>query len=104
MKRLRLIFSLIYIALIAIAAVFLLPEYWYLWLMLVLIVLMRLITWIPRKQDYECTKCKTRFSKEKRRFSFVPKAADLYVSEKTLKCPNCGSSEVVLIDAKKRRN
>ena len=104
MKRLRLIFGLIYIALLIVAAIFLLPDYWYLWLILALIVLMRLIIWIPRKQDYECAKCKTRFSNEKRRFSLVPKAADLYESKKTLKCPNCGSSEVILIDLKKKRN
>lgn len=104
MKRLRLIFGLIYIALLVIAAAFLLPDYWYLWLILTLIVLMRLITWMSRKQDYECAKCKTRFSKEKRRFSFAPKPADLYGNEKTLKCPNCGSRDVALINEKKKQN
>jgi hypothetical protein len=101
-KRLRLVFGLIYIALLVIAAVFLLPDYWYLWLILALIVLMRLITWISRKQNYECNKCKTVFSKEKRRFSLVPKPADLYGAEKNLRCPNCGGSDIKLIDTKKR--
>ena len=104
MKRLRLIFGLIYVVILVIAAAFLLPDYWYLWLILALIVLIRSITWIPRKQDFECAKCKTRFSKEKRRFSFTPKPADLYENQKALKCPNCGSSDIVLIQEKTKKN
>ena len=101
-KRFRLIFSLVYIVILVIAAIFLLPDYWYLWLILVLIVLTRFISWSSKKKYYECIKCGTTFSQEKRRFSFVPKASDLYTSEKTIKCPKCGSNSIRMIEAKKR--
>ena len=103
-KQLRLIFGLIYVILLIIAALLLLPDYWYLWLILVAIVLMRLISWSSKKQNYECTSCGTAFTQQKRQFSLVPKAADLYESEKAIKCPKCRSSNVRMIEAKKRHS
>lgn len=94
-------FGLVYIVLLAIAAYLFIPDYWYLWFLLVSVVLFRLITWTSKKQKYECTMCGADFSQEKRRISFVPKAADLYEKEKALKCPKCGSSKVKMIEAKK---
>ena len=101
-KRLHLIFGLVYIIILAIAAYFLLPDYWYLWLILVAIVLMRLISWSSKKQNYECTSCGSTFAQQKRHLSLVPKAADLYENEKGFKCPKCGSSNVRTVEAKKR--
>jgi len=103
-KRLHLIFGLVYVILLIIAALMLIPDYWYLWLILVGIVLMRLISWSSKKQNYECTSCGATFNQQKRPFSLVPKAADLYESEKTLKCPKCGRGSVRMIEAKKRRS
>ena len=103
-KRLHLVFGLVYVIILAIAAFFLLPDYWHLWLVLVAIVLMRLISWSSKKQNYECTSCGATFIQQKRQFSLVPKAADLYESEKTIKCPKCRSSNVRMIEAKKRQS
>jgi DNA-directed RNA polymerase subunit RPC12/RpoP len=103
-KRLRLIFGLIYAIILIIAGVLLLPDYWYLWLILAAIVIMRFIIWSSKKQNYECTACGTTFAQQKGRLSFIPKAADLYESEKTLKCPKCKSSNVRIIKAKKRQS
>jgi DNA-directed RNA polymerase subunit RPC12/RpoP len=100
-KRVRLIFGLVYVILLIIAAILLLPDYWYLWLVLVAIVLFRLISWSSKKQHYECTKCGATFAQQNRRFSFVPKAADLYESEETIKCPKCRSNNVRIVEAKK---
>ena len=100
-KRLRIIFGLIYVAILVIAAFFFLPDYWYLWLIFVIVVLIRVATWMSKKQVYECVKCKTTFSQEKRRFSLVPKSADLYGEEKARKCPKCGSYNTKLVEAKK---
>jgi DNA-directed RNA polymerase subunit RPC12/RpoP len=103
-KRLHLIFGLVYVIILAIAASFLLPDYWYLWLILVAIVLTRLISWSSKKQNYACTSCGATFAQQKRPFSLVPKAADLYESEKTIKCPKCRSSNFRMIEAKKRQS
>jgi DNA-directed RNA polymerase subunit RPC12/RpoP len=103
-KRLHLMFGIVYVIILVIAAFFLLPEYWYLWLVFVAIVLMRLISWSSKKKNYECTSCGATFTQQKRPFSFIPKAADLYESEKTIKCPKCRSSNVRMIEAKKRRS
>jgi DNA-directed RNA polymerase subunit RPC12/RpoP len=100
-KRLRLIFGLVYVILLVIAAILLLPDYWYLWFILVAVVLFRLISWSSKKQQYECIKCGTTFAQQNRRVSFVPKAADLYESEKTIKCPKCRSNNVRTVEVKK---
>ena len=101
-KRLHLMFGLIYIIILALAAYLLLPDYWYLWLIMALVVLMRVISWTSKKKKYQCSKCKTIFFQEKRSFSLVPKADDLYGSEKSIRCPKCGSGNVVLVEEGKR--
>jgi DNA-directed RNA polymerase subunit RPC12/RpoP len=101
-KYLRLMFGLIYIAILIIGAVLFLPDYWYLWLIILIVILMRFMSWLSKKQVYECNRCKTRFFWEKRRFTLVPKAADLYGKEAGIKCPKCGSTNITLIDAKKK--
>jgi DNA-directed RNA polymerase subunit RPC12/RpoP len=100
-KRFRLIFGLAYVALLVLAALFLLPDYWYLWLLMVLVVLSRFISWTSKKKKYKCTKCGTEFIQEKKRFSLTPKAADLYDREKAPKCPKCGSVNIKTIEEKK---
>jgi DNA-directed RNA polymerase subunit RPC12/RpoP len=94
-------FGLAYMALLIIAALLLLPDYWYLWLLLALVVLARFISWTSKKKKFRCIKCGTEFIQEKKRFSLTPKAADLYASEKTLKCPKCGSTNIKAIETKK---
>jgi DNA-directed RNA polymerase subunit RPC12/RpoP len=89
--RLRATFLIAYIAIIAAAAVLLLPTYWYLWLIITLIGLIRTASWYVPRTTYLCSKCGKEFSA--RRGSLLrPIAADLYSDTAKIKCPKCGST------------
>jgi|GEM_PF-2043551 len=92
--NLKIITAAIYAAIIVIGAFILLPDFWYLWLIILAIAVWRIIALMVPKPTYKCEKCGTIFHWKKKSITMRPKPADLYTDTTTIKCPKCGSTAV----------
>jgi DNA-directed RNA polymerase subunit RPC12/RpoP len=91
--NLKIITAAIYAAIIVIGAFLLLPDYWYLWLLILAIAAWRIIVLMVPKPAYKCEKCGTIF-RWKKKTIMRPKPADMYTDTTAIKCPKCGSTAV----------
>jgi len=51
------VYLLIYVIVISVTAIFLLVDYWYIWLAIVLAGMLILVNWHKQKTAYRCPKC-----------------------------------------------
>jgi len=91
--NMKIIAAAIYAAIIVIGALILLPDYWYLWIIIAAIAAYRIFALMVPKPAYKCEKCGTIFH-WKKRSALRPKAADLYTDTSTIRCPKCKSTSV----------
>jgi len=89
----KLVFAIIYLGLAVIAALFLLPDYWYLFSIIAIIAAYRIVIMYRRKTVYKCNKCDNLFMHAKRS-RLRPQASDLYNDPKEIRCPRCKSTNV----------
>ncbi len=75
-----------FIAVIVISSVFLLPDRWYLWLMIIAGGLALLVAWHARNFAYLCPGCGEVFEVSKLEDFLSPNG----VNKKYLRCPRCG--------------
>jgi DNA-directed RNA polymerase subunit RPC12/RpoP len=94
--RLRTVYVVAYVAIIILAAAILLPDYWYLFLIVLVIALLRIALFFVPRKVYRCAKCGTEFTPRKRS-SLRPTTEDLYSDTSKIKCPKCGSTDVALL-------
>ncbi len=101
--RIRVVFLIAYLIILAITGYFLLPsEFWWLWVLMVALVLYRIITWGTPKKQLQCRDCGTIFPARKTSM-FRPSAADLYEDPNRPRCPKCGSRNVAKVARSKKR-
>ena len=87
----KLIAAGIYVAIAIFGALLLLPDAWYLWILILAICLYRIFSILSAKPAYRCESCGTVFRARGRRATLRPTAQDLYASQDEPKCPKCGS-------------
>ena len=75
-----------FIALIVVSSVFLLPSYWYLWLIIIAGSLALLVAWHARNFAYLCPGCGEVFEVTALEDFLGPNGGN----KKYLKCPKCG--------------
>jgi hypothetical protein len=73
------------IAVIVISSFFLLPDHWYLWIMIIAGNLALLVIWYAKNSSYLCPGCGEVFEVSKFKNFISPNA----VNKKYLKCPRC---------------
>jgi len=91
--NIKIVTAAVYAAIIVIGALLLLPEYWYLWLIIMAIGVWRIMVLMTPKPAYMCEKCGKIFQ-WKKSTTLRPKPSDLYADNKTVRCPKCGSTTV----------
>jgi DNA-directed RNA polymerase subunit RPC12/RpoP len=91
--NLKIITAAIYAAIIVIGALVLLPDYWYLWLIILGIGVWRIVVLMIPKPAYMCEKCGTIFH-WKKSTTLRPKPSDLYADNTKVRCPKCSSTSV----------
>jgi uncharacterized C2H2 Zn-finger protein len=69
-----------------VSSVFLLANYWYLWLMIIAGVLVLLVVWHAKNFVYLCPRCGEVFEVSKLENFISPNG----VNKKYLRCPRCG--------------
>lgn len=89
----KLVFAIIYLGLAAIAAILLLPDYWYLFAIIAIIAAYRIALMYRKRTVYKCNKCGHLFSHAKKS-TLRPQAIDLYDDTKEIGCPRCKSTNV----------
>ena len=89
----KLVFAIIYLGLAVIAAILLLPDYWYLFAIIAIIAAYRIVLMYRKKTVYKCNKCGNLFTYAKRSM-LRPQAIDLYNDNKEIRCPGCKSTNV----------
>ena len=90
----KLIAAGIYVAIAILGALLLLPDAWYLWVVILAICLFRIFSLLSAKPAYRCESCGTVFRVRGRRATLRPTAQDLYSSQEEPKCPKCGSKSL----------
>ena len=78
-----------YVSVISVTAFLLLPNLWYLWLLIVIIGMVWIVNWHTRSYAYQCTHCSHEFE-----ISFLinlisPHGVDSQGGWTWLKCPDC---------------
>lgn len=79
----------IFLALIAAGGILLLPEHWYIYLVLVAVLSFALVRWHAQYFAYRCTKCGTEFQISTFADFISPHGINKHGGWKYLKCPNC---------------
>ena len=100
--RIRIVFLIAYIVFLAITAYFLLPDYWWLWLLMLALVVYRVVIWVTPKKQLQCRECGTVFPARKSSM-LRPSAADLYEDPNRPRCPKCGSRNVAKVARGKKK-
>ena len=77
---------LLFIAITALSSVFLLPDYWYLWLLVIIIGILLLVVWHAKNFAYRCPACGEFFEVSTLENFLGPNC----LNKKYLKCPRCG--------------
>jgi len=95
-KKQKMFIAAIYVAIAVIGAILLLPDYWYLWLIILAICVWRIVFLLSPRPRYNCMKCGTTFQEKRKKINLKPSASDLY-TEKGLKCPKCGSEDIAKV-------
>jgi DNA-directed RNA polymerase subunit RPC12/RpoP len=89
----KLMFAIIYLGLVVVAAILLLPDYWYLFAIIAIIAAYRIVLMYRKRTVYKCNKCGNLFSHAKRS-TLRPQPSDLYDDTKEIRCPRCKSTSV----------
>jgi hypothetical protein len=86
-----LIYLTIYILAIVFGAIYFLPDYWYIWIAIVVIGLFALVHWHTEFYGNRCTnpKCNHEFEISKTKNLVSPHGFNREYSWKYLKCPKC---------------
>ena len=79
----------IYVAVIGVSAFWLLPDYWYLWLTLVLGGMLLIVNWHTRSYAYRCRNCGHEFEISFLANLVAPHGLDQEGAWSWLKCPQC---------------
>ena len=79
----------IFVAVLIIGAIFLLPAYWYVWLVLVIGGLFWLVSWHAKRFAYRCTVCGYEFKISTVTDLISPHGIGSEGGWKYLTCPNC---------------
>lgn len=80
------IILLLFIIIIALSSVFLFPDYWYLWLLVIVTGTLLLVIWHTKNFAYRCPACGEVFEVSTLENFLGPNG----VNKKYLKCPKCG--------------
>jgi uncharacterized C2H2 Zn-finger protein len=80
---------LLYLAVISVSAFFLLVEYWYVWLVVVLAGLALLVNWHRSSTAYACPSCGHVFTISFLTDLFAPHGIDREGAWLLLRCPSC---------------
>lgn len=83
------IYVAVFVAIIIIGAIFLLPVYWYIWLILVAGSLFLLVKWHSKNFAYRCSKCGHEFEISTFTDFVSLHGVNKSGSWKYLKCPKC---------------
>ncbi|MEM0449667.1 MAG: hypothetical protein QW520_07605 [Methanomassiliicoccales archaeon] len=87
----------IYVIIIIIGAILLLPEGWYLWVLILAVALFRIYSIAYPRTAFKCNKCGQVFMMRGKKgynsikMAFKVRPEDLYKADE-IKCPNCGST------------
>ncbi len=89
------IYLIIYLSSIVIAAILLLPIYWYIWVLIIVSGMIILAFWHAQKAHYHCTNCGNEFQVSILTDLISPQGLGRDNSGKTygwkyVKCPSCG--------------
>lgn len=76
----------LFIIVIVLSSVLLLPDYWYLWLLVVITGTLMLVIWHTKNFAYRCPKCGEIFEISTMENLLGPNG----LNKKYLKCPKCG--------------
>ena len=79
----------IYVTLISAGAFYLLPEYWYLWMVLVVAGMLILVNWHQQKTAYRCPKCDHLYEISFLADLTAPHGIDKEGPWLYIKCPSC---------------
>jgi len=83
------LYILLYILAIGISAFLLLPTYWYLWLILVILGLVLLVNWHKESTAYRCPVCDHEYTLTFLSDLVAPHGVDREGAWLLLKCPKC---------------
>jgi len=84
------IYILIYVIVIGVSAFFLLVQYWYIWLLIVLVGMLLLVNWHKQKTAYQCPNCGYIYELSFLQDFAAPHGFDVNGAWLYLRCPNCG--------------
>ena len=84
------IYILIYVIVIGVSAFFLLVQYWYIWLLIVLVGMLLLVNWHKQKTAYQCPNCGHIYELSFLQDFAAPHGFDADGGWLYLRCPNCG--------------
>jgi len=97
--QLRTVYLIAYVAIIILAGVILLPDYWYLFLLIAAIALVRIAFYYVPPKRYHCSNCGNEFTQGKGA-SLRPSPDQVYHDNAKIKCPKCGSTNVARVKGK----
>ena len=83
------VYIAVFVALLVIGAILLLPAYWYIWLILVIVGLFFLVRWHAKQFAYRCANCECEFEISTFTDLISPHGVSGKGGWKYLKCPNC---------------
>ena len=94
--QLRTVFLIAYVCIIILAAAVLLPTYWYLFLLVAVIALVRIAFYFIPSKRYRCSKCGNEFSLASGS-PLRPSPNEVYQDKSKIRCPKCGSTDVARV-------
>jgi len=82
-------YIIVYVSILIIGAIFLIPAYWYIWLILVVLGLSLLVMWHTENYAYRCPNCDHEFEISTFVNFISPQGIGKSGAWKYLKCPKC---------------
>lgn len=85
-------YILVYVIIISAGAFFLLPKFWYIWIILVVLGMLILVNWHKEKTVYQCQNCEHLYAISFLTDLTAPHGINRDGAWLLLRCPSCGQS------------
>lgn len=92
----------IYLAVLGLSSPYLIPSYWYAWVLLVVGGLILLVLWHTKTSAYHCPRCSYEFEISMLTDFLSPQGVDAQGGWKYLKCPRCSNRTRMTVLEKRR--
>jgi len=100
--KLRTVWLITYTAIVIVAGAILLPDYWYLWLIVLAIAAFRVAFYYVPPKQYKCSNCGNVFTKAAAKRSQRLRPSGVYEDRSKMRCPKCGSIDNVRVKGSKK--